>query len=118
MRTRFQPEQYACLAVLIALLKSITARWILVAVALSIPLSAMAGEHASTRTHRFVLNVTTFQEDDWKPSGTFQTGIVLPVEGRARWYRIGVELYDGRSQLDSFFPYRERYIVFGAWLDL
>lgn len=63
------------------------------------------------------LDLTSFQENDWNLSSNLQTGIALPTRG-GRAYRFGLELYRGRAQLDSFFLFRESYVVVGAWLDL
>ena len=64
------------------------------------------------------LDITAFEENDWDPSTNLQLGIVFPFPSASRWYRFGVEFYDGRAHLDSFLMHRERYLIFGAWLDL
>ena len=64
------------------------------------------------------LDLTSFQENDFEISTNLQTGIVFPFGDADRWYRFGIELYDGRAQLDSFFLFHETYLVVGVWLDL
>jgi hypothetical protein len=64
------------------------------------------------------VNVTGWEENDWRVSATLQTGIVASFPASGRHYRLAVELYDGRSQLDAFFLFRESYITVGVWLDL
>lgn len=64
------------------------------------------------------LDATSFEENDYEVSTNLQTGFVFSSPGSPRRYRFGIELYDGRSQLDTFFMSRERYAVIGMWLDL
>jgi len=64
------------------------------------------------------LDVTSFEENDYEVSANLQTGIVFGSAESPRRYRFGIELYDGRAQLDTFFMFRERYAVIGMWLDL
>lgn len=63
-------------------------------------------------------DVATWEEDDWDVSVAIQSGLVLPLPQKTRWYRLGIEFYDGRSRLDSFQQFHERYVVVGLWLDL
>ncbi len=63
-------------------------------------------------------DATSFEENDYEVSANLQTGVVLSSARSPRRYRFGIELYDGRSHLDSFFMFRERYAVVGMWLDL
>lgn len=64
------------------------------------------------------LDVTSFEENDYEVSANLQTGFLFSSAGSPRRYRFGIELYDGRAQLDTFFMFRERYAVIGMWLDL
>jgi uncharacterized protein DUF1207 len=64
------------------------------------------------------LDATSFEENDYEVSANLQTGFVFSSNGSPRRYRFGIELYDGRSQLDTFFMFHERYAVIGMWLDL
>lgn len=64
------------------------------------------------------IDATSFEENDYEVSANLQTGFAFSSAGSPRRYRFGIELYDGRSQLDTFFMYRERYAVIGMWLDL
>jgi hypothetical protein len=64
------------------------------------------------------VNVTGWEENDWEVSATLQTGMVARFPASGKYYRLAVELYDGRSQLDAFFLFRESYLTVGFWLDL
>lgn len=64
------------------------------------------------------VNLSAWEENDWEASATWQTGIVAAFPATGRHYRLAIELYDGRSQLDAFFLFRETYITLGLWLDL
>lgn len=74
---------------------------------------------ARTRPHQWyaAVDFASFQENDWEIASNLQTGIAFPTRG-GRAYRLGLELYRGRAQLDSFFLFRESYVIVGAWLDL
>jgi hypothetical protein len=64
------------------------------------------------------VDATSFQENGWKVSTNLQTGVLFQSHGSDRKYRFGIELYRGRSQVDSFYRYHERYATIGMWLDL
>lgn len=64
------------------------------------------------------VDASSFEDNDYRISTDLQTGLLFRSTGSDREYRFGVELYDGRSQLDAFYRYHERYAVFGMWLDL
>jgi hypothetical protein len=64
------------------------------------------------------VDLSFFEEDDWEDNVTVQAGLYLPVEDLARNYRIGLEYYDGRSQIGEFFWIHEEYVAFGIWFDL
>ncbi len=64
------------------------------------------------------LNLTAYQEEDWEPDITVQTGLVMALPDSSRTYRLGVEYRDGRSVLGEFFQYDETYIAWGFWIDL
>jgi len=61
---------------------------------------------------------TSFQEYSYQLSANLQTGLLSRSANSDRRYRFGIELYDGRSQLDTFFQFRERYATIGMWFDL
>jgi len=62
------------------------------------------------------VNVSTTEERDWDLSTTVQVG--FKVRGAARFWRLGLEYYDGRSWLGEFFQDDETYTSLGLWLDL
>jgi hypothetical protein len=64
------------------------------------------------------LNVTAYEESDWKPDTTVQAGLVFPVKRLARNYRIGLEYRSGRSVIGEFFQSRETTFSIGLWMDL
>lgn len=64
------------------------------------------------------IDVSVWQENSWEPSVTAQTGVKWRIDALNRYYRLGVQYYDGRSQIGEFFQDRERYIGFGFWFDL
>ena len=63
-------------------------------------------------------DVSFFEEDNWDENITIQSGLYLPVGDLARTYRVGLEYYDGRSQIAEFFRSHETYVAFGFWFDL
>jgi hypothetical protein len=63
------------------------------------------------------LDVTLYEENDWRRGLTLQSGVLRRTEARAVW-RFGVELRDGRSAIGEFFQDDEESLAFGAWLDL
>ncbi len=64
------------------------------------------------------LDAVLWQENDWEPSITAQTGVKWHIDALDRDYRLGLQVYDGRSQIGEFFQERERYVAFGFWFDL
>jgi hypothetical protein len=64
------------------------------------------------------VNVTSYEESDWKLDTTVQAGLVFPIERLARNYRIGLEYRRGRSLVGEFFQFRETSIGIGLWMDL
>lgn len=62
------------------------------------------------------LDLSGYEENNWDTNTTLQLGIQWPTEKR-RW-RLGIEYYDGRSQLGEFFQAHEKYLSLGIWLDL
>jgi len=64
------------------------------------------------------INVTSFEESDWKADVTIQAGLVMPMINIPRTWRIGLEYGKGRSVIGEFFQSRESYLSFGLWLDL
>jgi hypothetical protein len=45
------------------------------------------------------LDVSAFEEDDWEENVTVQLGVALVRAGRDERWRVGLELYDGRSPI-------------------
>ena len=64
------------------------------------------------------VDVSHFEENDWDQNLSFQLGLLLRAKGIVRDYRIGVEYYDGRSQIGEFFQDDETYVAFGIWIDI
>ena len=62
------------------------------------------------------LDLSSYEESNWDINTTIQIGIVSKLQER-RW-RIGVEYYDGRSQIGEFFQDSENYIGVGLWIDI
>jgi hypothetical protein len=62
------------------------------------------------------VDLQSWQERDWKPDASFQTGLYLPV--RERTYRVGIQLYRGRSTMGEFFLSTESQIALGIWIDI
>lgn len=62
------------------------------------------------------VDMSAFEENDWDGAVSAQAGIYMPA-GQRVW-RVGVELYDGRSILSEFFFRKERHLLLGLWLDL
>ena len=62
------------------------------------------------------LDVSLYEEDDWKANGTLQTGFVRKTSGGSVW-RVGVEFYDGRSVIGELFQEREAHFAYGIWID-
>ena len=63
-------------------------------------------------------DLSLFEEDSWQVNTTVQAGVVLPRAELGRIFRVGLEYYEGRSQLGEFFQSREEYVGFGFWFDL
>jgi hypothetical protein len=64
------------------------------------------------------LDVSAYEEDDWDENLTLQVGVVRPGSGGRGNWRLGLEFYDGRSQIGEFFQEHEQYLAWGVWLDL
>jgi len=62
------------------------------------------------------LDLSAYQENNWDINTTIQVGIAT-ASANHHW-RIGLEFYNGRSQLGEFFQDRERYASLGLWFDL
>jgi hypothetical protein len=63
------------------------------------------------------IDVTAYEESDWERDITVQAGLVLPVTGLVRTYRLGVEYRDGRSIIGEFFQDEETHWALGLWVD-
>ena len=61
-------------------------------------------------------DASVFEERDWEVSTTVQAG--FKVRTPARFWRLGLEYYDGRSWMAEYFQDDERYLSAGLWLDL
>lgn len=61
-------------------------------------------------------DISSYEENDWDFNTTLQAGITAK-SAEHRW-RLGLEFYDGRSQLGEFFQDYERYWSLGLWFDL
>jgi len=62
------------------------------------------------------VDLSSYQENHWQLNTTLQLGIST-ASGNHHW-RLGLELYQGRSQLGEFFQDRESYAALGLWFDL
>lgn len=62
------------------------------------------------------MDLSSYEESDWDVNAALQIGYVIRRDER-RW-RMGLELYNGRSQISEFFQNRERYIGFAVWIDI
>ena len=58
------------------------------------------------------------EERDWMMTSTLQLGLVLPAGNEARHYRVGIELFNGRSPLGEFSFRDETRVGLGWWFDL
>ena len=61
-------------------------------------------------------DLSSYEENDWDINTSLHFGLITEVNNRN--YRLGVELYEGRSQLGEFFQRKEKYISFGFWIDI
>jgi hypothetical protein len=61
------------------------------------------------------LDVSSYQERDWRPDVAVQGGLATKAHGRT--WRFGVEYYDGRAPLGEFFQYTEARVTLGVWVD-
>ncbi len=64
------------------------------------------------------LDLTAYEESDWEPDITAQTGLMIPVNRINRNFRIGLEYRDGRSLIGEFSRFEETYLAWGFWIDL
>ncbi len=64
------------------------------------------------------VDITSFEESDWNPDVTVQTGVLVPVAHSDRSFRIGMEFRDGRSVIGEFSRNNETYWAWGIWIDL
>lgn len=62
------------------------------------------------------LDISSYEENNWHTNTTVQLGISWPTQTR-KW-RLGIEYYDGRSQMGELFQFNEKYISLGLWMDL
>lgn len=61
-------------------------------------------------------DLSSYEENDWDLNKSLQFGWVVP-SGERRW-RLGIEAYEGRTQLGEFFLEEDRYTGIGLWLDM
>lgn len=59
---------------------------------------------------------SSYEENDWDVNTSLHLGVVTNT--KTNNYRLGFELYDGRSPLGEFFQANEKYIGFGLWIDI
>lgn len=64
------------------------------------------------------MDLTAFEESDWNPDVTVQSGLVVPVHRINRTFRMGLEYRDGRSLIGEFARYEETYWTLGLWIDV
>jgi hypothetical protein len=64
------------------------------------------------------LDGQSFQEVNWDPAVTAQTGWYLPVPEQGRLYRLGLEYYRGHSPLGEFLGHEDEYVGLGFWIDI
>jgi hypothetical protein len=64
------------------------------------------------------VDLTTFEERDWKITPTIQVGVLVPTGRGTSRYRLALEYSDGRSQLGEFSFHDESYLAFGLFFDL
>jgi len=64
------------------------------------------------------MDLTITEERDWQRDISIQAGLVLPVGGMVRSYRVGLEYRNGRSVIGEFFQNDETYWGVGFWLGL
>ena len=62
------------------------------------------------------VDASAFAERDWQLDWALDVGLLLSPWPR-RW-RLGLEVYDGRTPLGEFFQTDQRFVSFGLWLDL
>lgn len=63
-------------------------------------------------------DVQAFQEVEWDPAATLQSGWYLPVPEQGRLFRFGLEYYRGASPLGEFFGHEDEYVGLGFWIDI
>ena len=57
-----------------------------------------------------------YEENNWDINTALQLGLVTSINNKK--FRLGFELYNGRSPLGEFFQTREKYIGLGFWIDI
>jgi len=62
------------------------------------------------------IDLSSYQENNWNINTAIQIGLGA-ASGNHHW-RLGLEFYNGRSQLGEFFQDKERYAALGLWFDL
>jgi outer membrane protein assembly factor BamA len=62
------------------------------------------------------VDLSAYEENNWDINTTIQIGFGAR-SGSHEWH-LGLEFYDGRSQLGEFFQDNERYMSLGLWFDL
>lgn len=62
------------------------------------------------------MDISAYEENNWSLNTTIQSGFVFPAKER-RW-RLGLEHYNGRSQIGEFFQSKESYTGIGLYLDI
>jgi hypothetical protein len=63
----------------------------------------------------FGVDLSAMEERDYRVDGAVKAGRAFHVEDR--YWRLGVELYDGRPNMGEFFADDEAHVALGVWLD-
>jgi hypothetical protein len=63
-------------------------------------------------------DLSSYEEDAWDPNLTLQAGLTFGGGSPGALLRVGLEYYDGRSQIGELFQSREAHLAWGLWLDL
>lgn len=64
------------------------------------------------------VDLSFYEEDRWSTNVTAQAGVSFGSGGTGSLLRLGLEYYDGRSQIGELFQSQESYLAWGLWLDL
>lgn len=62
------------------------------------------------------VDVSGWEERDWRLDSAFQIGLSLPTDGNV--WRLALSVADGRPPMGEFFQDTESWVAVGIWLDL